>query len=473
MKFFIICVIAIFPGLGAFAQQGRDISGIWEGTLHASVDLRIVFHLAKDSNGNWTGTMDSPDQNATGIPCNGIELKGDSLIVLIPSARGKYLGVTITDSSISGKWVQGVQLPLLLHKVIKVAGLTRPQTPVPPFPYASEDIEYDSPDKTLHYGATMTTPSGAGPFPAIVLITGSGAQDRDETIFEHKPFAVIADYLTRRGIIVLRVDDRGMGKSTGNFSKSTSLDFANDVNNSLDYLKTRAKVDTQKLGLIGHSEGGMIAPIVGVQRKDINFIILLAGPGEKISQLMAEQNAGILASSGINKEAVQSFRDFYPSIVRSIVQASSAEEASSNLHHALDEWIKKTPTNQVLATTGIYNDSTKKKFTETLVGVMYNPWFLYFLSFDPQPWLMQLHCKVLALNGEKDLQVPAVSNLKGIQSALEKSKSGDFEVHNIPGLNHLFQTCKQCTIQEYGRLEESFSPMALQMMSDWIERHVK
>jgi pimeloyl-ACP methyl ester carboxylesterase len=472
MKFFISCITTIVLGLMASAQS-RDISGIWEGKLHVSVDLRIVFHFSKDAAGNWTGTMDSPDQNVNGIPCTGVELKGDSLIVQIPSARGKYLGMIVTDSSIGGKWVQGIQIDLVLHKVEKISRLIRPQTPVPPFPYVSEDVEFDNGDKTLHYGATITTPPGPGPFPAVVLITGSGAQDRDETIFEHRPFAVIADYLARRGIIVLRVDDRGMGKSTGSFSKSTSLDFANDVNNSLDYLKTRPKVDTRKLGLIGHSEGGMIAPIVAVQRKDIDFIILLAGPGEKIIELMAEQNAGILISTGINKDAVQSFRDFYPAIPESIVRAKTPEEASVSLDRALKEWIKKTPAAQVLATTGIYNDSSRKKFTETMVGSMYNPWFIYFLSFDPQPWLMQLHCKVLALNGEKDLQVPAVSNLKGIQQALEKSKSDNFEVHAIPGLNHLFQTCKQCTVQEYGQLEETFSPAALQLMGDWIERHIK
>ena len=473
MKYLFSMLALFFLQMEIFAQSTHDISGIWEGKLHANVDIRIVFHFAKDSTGHWTATMDSPDQGVKGIPCGAVSLGGDSLSVQMPSIHGAYFGVFASDRSIKGKWNQGAQFDLPLKKVEKVSTLNRPQTPVPPFPYSSEDVEYESTDKSLRYGATITTPKTGGPFPAVVLITGSGAQDRDETLFEHKPFAVLADYLTRRGLIVLRVDDRAVGKSTGSFSQSTSLDFVNDVCNSVEYLKTKPGVDLKKIGLIGHSEGGMIAPMVAVKRNDIDFIVLLAGPGEKIEKLMAEQNAAILSSQGVNEKAVQSFRDFYPSVNESIIQATSMEDASARLSKALDEWIKKTPKNYVLATTGISDDSTKNKFTMKMVGAMYSPWFRYFLAFDPQPWLKQLRCKVLALNGEKDVQVPAHSNLDGIQNALENSQTKDFEVHAVPGLNHLFQTCKRCTVQEYGLLEETFSPVALQMIGDWMDRHVK
>jgi uncharacterized protein len=400
-------------------------------------------------------------------------LNQDSLTLDMPVVSGKFRARILSDTIMDGQWFQGGNLGLRLHKVEKIVGSNRPQTPIPPFPYQVKEVEFDNQKTKLHYGATITIPEGKGPFAALLLITGSGAQDRDETIMSHKPFAVLADYLTRQGLIVMRVDDRGMGKSTGDFSKSTSADFAVDVSNSLDYLKAQPKVDQHKLGLMGHSEGGMIAPMVAADRHDIDFIILLAGPGEKIGKLMEEQNAGILLSAGINKDAVQSFRNFYPNIIDAVTSSDNPAVAEEKINQALDSWRKTTPKNHVLATTGIYDDSSQVKYVNAMTQVMYNPWFLYFLRFDPAPYLEKLDCKVFALNGEKDLQVVPHSNLEGIKQALQKSKSKSFEVHEIPGLNHLFQTCKKCTIQEYGQLEETFSPVALKMIGDWIGKEIK
>ncbi|MFI5152373.1 MAG: alpha/beta hydrolase family protein [Chitinophagales bacterium] len=462
-----------FLSINAFAQVSRNLEGRWKGIIHAGSDIRVYFNFHKDSTGQWVISMDSPDQGVMGIPCSNMLSQNDSLSIDVPTAGAKYKGKWVSDSSINGKWIQGLSIPLNLKRNIESVILSRPQTPKPPFPYASEDVEYDNRNKTLHYGATLTTPPGNGPFPAVVMITGSGAQNRDEELLGHKPFAVIADYLSRKGVMVLRVDDRGIGKSSGSFDSSNSSDFARDVNTSVDYLKTIPKVDLKKIGLIGHSEGGMIAPMVASQRNDIDFIILLAGPGEKIIKLMEEQSAALLQSSGINKDEISSYSRFYPIMVHSTIDAKDDAEARQQLTAALEEWKKSTPKNHVLATTGISNDSTQYKFVEGTTQVMRKPWFMYFMQFDPTPYLEGLSCKVLALNGEKDLQVLPDPNLQGIEAALKKSKSKLFEVHKIPGLNHLFQDCKKCTIQEYGQLEETFSPVALDMMGTWINKNVK
>jgi alpha/beta superfamily hydrolase len=473
LKKIIIILTACVPAISGICQSDSRLLGNWEGKIRVGTEVRVVFHFVKDSSGNISATTDSPDQGVKAIPCSDVSVQGDSIFLKVPSANGSYSGL-ITDSvSIRGKLKQGISFELNLKKVDKVAGLNRPQNPQPPFPYISEDIEYDNGAKTLHYGATITIPHGKGPFPAVLLITGSGPQNRDEEIMEHKPFAVLADYLTRKGIIVLRVDDRGVGKSTGDFSKSTTADFAIDAENSLNFLKSRPEVDQKKIGLMGHSEGGMIAPMLAAKRKDIDFIILLAGPGEKISKLVEDQNAALYRSAGINEKAIQSFRPFFQKMVVLINESNDVSTLDKKLESSLNEWRKNTEPAYVLATTRIYNDSSQKLFIETINGTLFTPWFKYFLQFDPQVYLRQLHCKVLALNGEKDLQVASKPNLAGIKESLQKAGTKKYDIVEVPQLNHLFQTCKTCTIMEYGQLEETFSPVALNLVGDWIEKNIK
>ncbi len=400
-------------------------------------------------------------------------MSNDSISLEISEFKAKFEGKILNDSVISGQVIQGRNFPLLLKKVNKISRLTRPQTPQPPFTYTTEDVEYDSKNKSLHYGATITIPNGKGPFPAALLITGSGAQNRDEEIMEHMPFAVIADYLTKNSYIILRVDDRGTGKSTGNFGQSTTADFANDVQTSLNYLKSRQEVDKTRMGMIGHSEGGMIAPLVASQRKDIDFIILLGAPGEKISKLMEDQNVAIMVSSGIPKQAAESYRLLFRKIIPVIVHAKTVENAKSKLNKTVDDWKNITSKNDVLVTTGIRDKTSQNLFVNSFAESLSSPWYKYFLQFDPQPYLQKLSCKVLALNGEKDLQVLSKPNLAAIKAALKKSKSVTFDVKEIPGHNHLFQHCKRCTIKEYGEIEESFSTDVLIIMTTWLHKNVK
>lgn len=466
------CLFLLLCPIAVFAQGPSKLSGTWEGKINAGVELRVVFHFTTDTSGNVIGTIDSPDQGVKGVGCSNIILAADSLGLEVKPFGAIFKGKFTNDSVITGQLIQGRSIDLVIKKVERTSVFNRPQTPIPPFPYTSEDVEYSNAGHTLDYGATVTIPEGKGPFPAVLLITGSGAQNRDEEIMEHKPFMVIADELTKKGIVVLRVDDRGMGRSTGVFAASTTADFAEDVSTSLDYLKSRKEVDSRHLGMIGHSEGGMIAPMVASKRKDIDFIILLAAPGERTAKLMEEQNVAILLSAGFTKEAAENYGRLYHNMIDALLASKNTEESIKSFNNVVDLWKKATPQDIVISTTGIRNDSGQKKFVERFASSLNSPWFKYFLQFDPYPYLSGLRCKVLALNGDKDLQVLSGPNLAGIKGALQKSKSSKYEVKELAGLNHLFQHCKKCTLSEYGQIEETFSPEALILISDWILKDV-
>jgi len=467
--FFIL--LLLLPVQFVLGQSGK-IVGTWEGKLNVGIELRIVFHIKMQANGSLKSTADSPDQSAFGLKCDTTILSGDELSIQMLDLGASFTGKMVNDSTVDGIFTQGSEIPLALKKVEKISELKRPQTPKPPYPYKSEDVIYYNTDKSLQYGATITIPEGKGLFPAAVLITGSGAQDRDETILGHKPFAVIADHLSRNGYIVLRVDDRGVGKSTGDFGQSTSEDFAKDVSNSIDYLLTRPETDKKKLGMIGHSEGGMIAPMVAAARKDIDFIVLLAGPGVRITELMEEQNAAILRSMGISESAVTEAKSLFRRIVNEIYSSADSLTAIQQTSVVMENW-KATKSKAILSELGLADSIKRSEHVNQLVQQLFGTWFRYFINFNPRPYLEQLRCKVLALNGDKDIQVISSQNLPGLKAALKKSKAKAIEIKELPGLNHLFQTCKKCTVEEYGILEETIAPSALQEISNWLNKNVK
>lgn len=350
--------------------------------------------------------------------------------------------------------------------------IVRPQTPVGPFPYTIDSLVYHAPGDSVQYGVTITKPNGKGPFPAIVLITGSGSQDRDETIMNHKPFAVLADFLTKQGYLVMRVDDRGVGLSGGDPAKSTSYDFAVDVHHHVDYLLKRKDVNPKKIGLLGHSEGGLIAPIVASERKDLAFLVLLAGPGIPIARLMAEQNEAILRSNGIDSIAAASYGDFFSRTMPKVAKAKDTTAAKAVLLDDLKEWSAKENPNRVFATTGVRDDKSAANYVSLVVKQLYSPWFRAFLQFDPQPYLRKINCRVLAINGSRDIQVLPESNSKGIRESLAAGGNKKAVVEVLPGLNHLFQSCKACTIMEYGVLSETISPLALEKIGDWLRKEI-
>jgi pimeloyl-ACP methyl ester carboxylesterase len=464
--------------------SAQGITGTWNGSLHVQPrDIPIVFHIGRDSSGKLIATFDSPSQNAFNLPVSEVITKGDSVILMIGVLNGKYAGIVGGEKNvIGGQWYQsGGSLPLTMTRTSGTATVKqqlRPQTPKPPFPYQTRDVEYWNADKSIRYGATLTYPytDPAGPgkksFPAVILITGSGQQDRDEMLYGHKPFAVIADNLTRKGFLVLRVDDRGIGKTTGDFSKATSLDFAKDVEAGLDFLEAQPEVNKEKIGLIGHSEGGMIAPMVADERKDVKFMILLAAPGIPIIDLMQQQAEAVSLTQGRTPAEAKAGARFVRIVMEEVNKNQDTATTVQNVRMRVGAWIRTVDTITLAKIKSRDTTSTDEKIRQTVEG-MGSEWFRYFIAFDPQPYLQKLHCKVLALNGSKDVQVIASSNLAGIRATLQKSHSPAYDVIELPGLNHLFQTCIKCSPAEYVDLQETFSPGALERIDDWLLKNVQ
>jgi hypothetical protein len=476
------CLLPII--FSCLASCAQNITGVWNGILHVQPkDIPIVFHIARNNAGKWIATFDSPSQNAFNLPVSEVITKADSVVLMIAMLNGKYDGILTGDAkTISGQWFQGNgSLPLTITKTsdsATVKQLRRPQTPMPPFPYQSRDVEYWNADKTIRFGASLTYPN-ADPgnpaqkgFPAVILITGSGQQDRDETLYGHKPFAVIADNLTKHGFLVLRVDDRGMGKTTGDFSQATSLDFAKDVEAGLDFLEAQPEVDKEKIGLIGHSEGGMIAPIVADERKEVKFIVLLAGPGVPGLDLLAQQAEAIAISQGQAPAEAKANSMLARIAMEEVNKELDSATTAKNIRMRVDAWAKTIDT-VTMAKIRNRMPASREEQIHQVVSTMSTKWFRYFIVFDPQPYLQKLHCKVLALNGSRDVQVIARTNLAGIRASLQKSHSPKYDVIELPGLNHLFQTCLQCSPAEYGELEETFSPSALAAIDAWLLKNIE
>ncbi|RXK80926.1 alpha/beta hydrolase family protein [Filimonas effusa] len=466
-----LLIVCLFCSLGAMVfGQDKSVSGDWEGRFAGK--LRLIFHFTSNSGGKLTGKFDSPDQGAMGLAFTGTAT-GDSIIVALEMPKASFRGQLINDSTILGSWYQGAAtMPLALKKGSSYK-VNRPQTPVPPFSYNSEDIEYDNADGSVHFGATFTYPRSGGPFATAILITGSGIQDRDETILGHKPFAVIADHLTKNGYAVLRIDDRGAGKTRGSLVKATSADFAKDVEAALAYLKTRKETDKSKTGLIGHSEGGLIAVMVAAANPEaIQFVITLAGPGEKGSKLMSDQNEAVWLKHGATVVAAAAYRDLFSHIASAVTPESDSASLYLKAWAYYGEWKKKQDPNTLLLLS-LYDEQQSAQLLQRLVQAMTTEWMKYFLLSDPVPYIKQLRCKFLALNGSEDIQVVPRTNLPAMQAAIAESGIKVSEVKELKGLNHLFQHCTTCTPQEYGQLEESFAPEALDTMTNWLNTYIK
>lgn len=471
MKKMLLAKVLIIISTYCFAQS-KNATGIWFGTLNVGVKLRLVFQIKNETSGGYSATMESPDQGAKGIPVSSVTTTDDSLHVEVNIIKGRFDGKFANDTTVIGSWSQGaVKAPLTIVKTYQIAALNRPQTPKPPFSYSSDDVEYSNADKSVHFAGTFTYPSSGGPFPTAILISGSGQQDRDETLFEHKPFAVIADYLTKKGFAILRVDDRGTGKTTGEVMNATSADFAKDVEAGLTFLQSRPQTDPKRIGLIGHSEGGLIAALVASKRKDIDFMVLLAGPGIKGAELLAGQAEAIYKSVGVSPATVGLYIPLYKSLLSIAAAEPDTATAFKKSWLAFENW-KRNVAEAQRSELGFANDSISAIQVRSVIKAVSMPWTKYFLNSDPARLLEMTNAKVLALNGEKDLQVIAEPNLKGIIVALQKSKSVH-DVKTLAGLNHLFQKCVRCTVDEYGELEQTISPDALDAMGEWLEKNVK
>lgn len=454
-------VLILFSFLG-FAQS---IEGVWNGLLEVSGQkIPLVLHVEK-KDGKLVSTMDSPAQKAFGIPVDITLFEANTLTFELPKGKIKYTGKVNADfTEVDGTFTQmGTSFPMKLgRKPVEIAPLPRPQTPKGPFPYKVEEVTFTNVKDNVTLAGTLTMPDAKGKFPVVVLITGSGQQNRDEELFEHKPFAVIADDLTKKGIAVLRYDDRGAGKSTGDFKNSTSADFANDVLAAVAYLKTRPDINTKEIGLIGHSEGGMIAPMVAAESKDIKFIVLMAGPGTPIEDLLIEQSTRYSELAGADKESTEANAKMQRNTY-AFVKNYKSDHLETDLTTYLKEEMAKFPADMQPKT-----EEELNKSVESQVKAINNKWFLYFLKYNPAENLSKLKCSVLAINGSLDFQVPAKSNLNAIEAALIKGKNKNFKIVELQGLNHLFQEAGTGAFEEYVKIEQTISPKALNTMSDWI-----
>jgi dienelactone hydrolase len=430
-----------------------NIDGDWLGTLDTGMGtLRVVLHIANTEDG-LSATMDSPDQNAKGIPVTSITRNGSSLKFEVKTIGGSYNGTISSDlAAFSGTWTQlGKSWPLALKRVKAASELERrrPQNPVKPYPYREEEVAYKNPDAGIELAATITIPPGKGPFPAVLLMSGSGPHDRDEILMGHKPFLVLADYLTRKGIVVLRADKRGVGKSGGDYSKAVMADFASDADAGVAYLKTRPEVDPHRIGLVGHSEGGVEAPMSAAHNHDVTFIVMMAGTGVPGDQLLPEQMRLIEQAAGKSPDEIE--KDLV--VQRDLLATVEKDKDDAVLEKDVREKLAgKVPEAQI----GMQ------------VKAVSSPWFRGLLVYDPAPTLSQLTCPVLVLNGERDVQVPPEQNLPVIRKALEAGGNKNFEIDELPGLNHLFQTAKTGGIGEYSEIEETMSPVAMEKIASWI-----
>jgi len=450
---------------GATARKPGDaifpVEGLWQGAVEThGMRLRFQLHISHDTEGALIAALDSLDQAVSGLPANHVTFKDSVFHFEIPSVAGVYEGtLNLARNAMAGKWSQtsADNLPLNFQRSDQTLELRRPQTPVRPFPYVEEDVAFAGGADGLKLAGTLTLPKGAGPFPAALLIAGSGPQDRDESLANHRPFLLIADALTRKGIAVLRYDKRGVGQSTGNPDIATTLDLAADAQAALAFLKSRKEIDGSKIGLIGHSEGAMIAPYLAGHTKDVKWVVLLAAPATTGEKTLLNQSELIGRAGGLSEEQLDASLGFDQAAYALVRK----EKDPNVLAEKLVGLVKESGLDAALPPAAL----------ETQLRMLASPWFRFFLDYDPLPNLKAVTCPVLALYGQKDLQVAAKSNLPLVQQAFRDSLNTQAETRELPGLNHLFQHAYTGTPAEYAAIEETFSPDALAMTVDWVGVH--
>jgi pimeloyl-ACP methyl ester carboxylesterase len=442
------------PGAVAAAE------GVWQGVLETNgMRFRLQLHVSHDPKGQLVATLDSIDQGISGFPATSVTQQDSAIHFDLSAVQGVYDGtLNATGNVISGTLQQsGNSSVLNFKRSDQIPALRRPQTPVKPYPYKEAEITFANAGAGISLSGTLTLPRGPGSFPVAILLAGSGALDRDEADSGHRPFLILADYLTRKGIAVLRYDKRGIGKSTGDYDSATTADFASDAEAALAFLTSRKEIDARKIGIIGHSEGGVIAPLIASRSTDVAWIVMLAGPATKGAETLILQSDLIARAAGMTDEQVAKSLDFD----RQAYMLVRQEKDRAVLENKLDDLIKVSGLGPVM-TSGVL---------QRQIHWTSSPWFHYFLDYDPAPALQKTKCPVLALIGEKDLQVPPKENLPLLKKALEDGGNKDFQIVELPGLNHAFQHCYMGVPAETRAIEETFAPEALSAISTWILKH--
>lgn len=447
--------LAFATSTPAFCEEAE---GDWGGVIANT--LRLTAHITKAADGSYRAELGSPDQSKDRFPADSVTASATQLSFTVDRFKGKYQGEwDEKQQAWVGTWSQGAPMPLVLKRIdakgMPEIARKRPQEEAiakGPRPYTEQEVSFSNAKAGVTLAGTFSAPRGAGPFPAVVLVQGSGPQTRDEEVAGHKIFKVLADHLNRQGIAVLRYDKRGVGASTGDRTAATTLDYTADAEAAVAYLRTRAEVDQRRLGIVGHSEGGLVAPLAASRDPSLGFIVMLAGPAVKGDKLIVEQAALISRAAGMSEADVANGSRLKTSVFAALGAPGSADETRARAKAVFDS---------AVAAKEIQSDEAAAQ-----LNVFASPWFRTALAYDPAPVLRLVKQPVLALNGARDLQVPAAMNLPAIRAALPGNKAN--VVAELPALNHLFQTAQTGSPAEYARIEETVAPVALNMVSDWI-----
>jgi uncharacterized protein len=433
--------------------------GTWQGAIEVTnMRMRLQMHVSHDDKGKLLASVDSLDQGIQGIPASKVTEVSGELRFLIPAFQAEFHGtLSASRNEISGEWIQNDnQEKLNFHRSNQPLELRRPQNPTKPYPYAVEEITFPSSDGKARLAAALTIPPGAGPFPAALFIGGSGPMDRDETVAGHKPFLVLADLFTKKGIAVLRYDKRGTGQSTGNYDQASISDLAGDAEAALTYLKGRKEVDAKRVGILAHSEGGILAAQLAAKANDMDWLVLLATPATTGERTLLRQSELVARTGGLPEEQIARSQQFDRMAYAAVRQAKSA----GTLEAKLSDLIEKSGLSASMPPAAL----------QAQIRLMTTPWFREYLDFDPAPLMEQIKCSVLAMNGDRDLQVDASDTVPLLRQAYEKSGNQDFTVMEIEGVNHLFQKAQSGSPALYGAIEETIAPEVLNAISSWLAK---
>lgn len=443
--------------LSFFSLTAQDLVGKWKGDLdYNGMILNFEIDIQKVDTG-YQVSMSVPKQSPQAFDASSVAVTDSTFNFEISMMGVSYKGTRLDAQNIDGTYYQsGMVAELDLTR--GAVEIRRPQDPVEPLPYQSLEVSFENRKAQITLKGTLTKPKGEGQFPAVILINGSGALNRNSELMGHRPFLVIADHLTRNGIAVLRFDERGVGESGGEYEGATTYDLAEDVAAGYGYLKTRSDVDVSKIGLIGHSEGGMIAPMVAANNPEISFVIMLAGPAMPISDLMLLQKALIERKMGVSEMVIENGQKINSGAFEIV---KSSKEGDTTLLSKLSAYY-----------TEAYENELSDQMMQSIMDQMSDPWMINFLKMDPEVYLKNVKCPVLAINGDKDLQVPA-ENLAYLRDILRENGNKNIKIATLDDHNHLFQACETGLPQEYGTLEETFSPIALDVMTKWIKKRIK
>lgn len=445
---FLLAIVA-----SAITGVSQDISGVWNGEVSVRGNqLSIQFNIEKTENG-YSSSMDIPQQGLTGANATSTEFSEGSLTLKFDMFGIRYEGKLKDQNEFIGNLIQSerpAELNLRRGEIV----LNRPQEPKEPFSYQSQEISFESKVDKINLKGTLTLPQTKGKYPLVIIISGSGPQNRDGDMFGHKPYYVLADHLSEKGIAVLRFDERGAGESEGNFETSSLMDFMDDVESAVEFLLRDKNLNISSLGLMGHSIGGLIAPKLASENKSIDFVIMLAGPGVHGDELMLSQKAATERLMGFNEMQVAQGQNLMKGVYNEVTKSEmEGQELKKSLHEYL---------------IGLYGALIPLDQRNDLVNQVTTPEVSGLIRTKPYEYLSLLECPVLALNGSKDLQVTASANLSAIEASLENKGHKKNKILKLEGLNHLFQKCDTGSVNEYSIIEQTFSPDALEIISDWV-----